>query len=120
MLFSSISFLWSLLIRYFTEYFPVFSEIKVCWTALNSPPIDYVFPLGRWVLQKLSRHLRVFVWVCKFCQKCVAPSGCFTCLEFEYSPNITDSEIKLLNRYRPSEMNTFTFMQYFWITKALR
>lgn len=41
-------FLWSLLIRYFTERFPVFShltKIKVYWTALNSPAVDYIFPI---------------------------------------------------------------------------
>lgn len=48
----------------------------------------------------------------------MAPSECFTCLEFEYS--IIDSETELLNQCRPSETNTFTFMQYFWITKALK
>lgn len=47
--FPLLSFLWSLLISYFTKRFPVFShltKIKVRWTALNSPPVDYLFPLG--------------------------------------------------------------------------
>lgn len=68
--------------------------------------------------KKLSRHLRVSIQVSVFCQKYMAPSECFTCLEFEYS--IIDSETELLNQCRPSETNTFTFMQYFWITKALK
>lgn len=34
--------------------------------------------------------------------------------------NTVDSEIELLDQYRPSETNTFTIMQYFLIAKALK